>query len=229
MASKLSIRRKILLYILSVFLIFFLITIGYIIINSRQTILKETRQKTELLARNSAKDVSRFFENNLQITRTLTQAFSIYQSMPAEQWQSLFIKMYYPVIKANPHVYILWDSWEYYGYVPGYTKEYGRILMYVIKEGNDYRHSQEERRTTGDPAHYGWFKTNSVDAVWEPYADVVEEGDRESRLITTIASPIMIDNRFMGLIGVDVVLDVIQDLVTKMGLVEGGYAFLVSN
>lgn len=229
MARKLSIRRKILLYILSVFLIFFVITTGYIIINSRQTILRETREKTELKAQNAAKDVSRFFENNLMITRTLTQAFSIYQSMPSQQWQSLFIQMYYPVIKANPHVYIIWDSWEYYGWVPNYTKDHGRILMYVIKEGNDYRHSIEERSLNGDPEHYGWFKTNHIDAIWEPYADVVEEGDRESRLITTIASPIMINNRFMGLVGVDVVLDVLQDLVKKVDLVKGGYAFLVSN
>ncbi|HOP04361.1 MAG TPA: cache domain-containing protein [Tenuifilaceae bacterium] len=229
MAVKRSIRQKILLYILSVFIVFFVITLGYIITNSRKTILKETKEKTELIAQNSAKEIERFFENNLMITRTLTQAFSIYQTLTPEVWQKLYLQMYLPVVKANPHIYILWDSWEYFGFIPGYEKEHGRILMYVLRNGENFTSKIEERSMNGDPEHYGFFKKNEVDAVWEPYADVVQDGSRESRLMTTIASPIKIDNKFMGLIGVDVDLDFIQQLVSNVDLVEGGFAFLVSN
>ncbi len=229
MAVKRSIRQKILLYILSVFVVFFVITLGYIITNSRKTILKETREKTELVAKNSAKEIERFFDNNLMITRTLSQAFSIYQTLSPEVWQKLYLQMYMPVLEANPHIYILWDSWEYYGFVPGYTKDHGRILMYVLRNGDKFTSNIEERSMDGDPDHYGFFKKNEVDAVWEPYADVVQDGTRESRLMTTIASPIKIDNKFMGLIGVDVDLDFIQQLVSNVDLVDGGFAFLVSN
>ncbi len=230
MSSKRTIRQKILLYILSVFTIFYLISIGYIVVSSRQTILKETREKTELVAKNSASDIEKFFEKNISITRTLSQAFSIYQTMPSEQWSKLFMDMYLPIIKANPHVYIIWDSWEYYGYVPGYTKDHGRMLMYVLRdEGNVFIQEREERSLDGDPDIYGAFKKGNVDDIWEPYLDVVTDGTREARLMTTVATPTQIGGRFMGLIGLDIELTALQQLVKNVETVEGGYAFLLSS
>ncbi|MDX9768806.1 MAG: PAS domain-containing protein [Tenuifilaceae bacterium] len=229
MKNKRSIRQKIILYILSVFSFFYVVSIGYIVVNSRQTILNETLEKTELLAENSASEISRFIEKNITITRTLAQALSVYQQMPSEQWTELFLKMYEPVLEANPHVYILWDSWEYYGFVPNYNKEFGRILMYVLREDNNtFTSAKEERSMDGDPDLYGAFKRGNADDVWEPYLDVVEDGSREARMMTTIASPIQIDGRFMGLIGLDLELTALQDLVSKVETLEGGFAFLLS-
>ncbi|MDX9848473.1 MAG: PAS domain-containing protein [Tenuifilaceae bacterium] len=230
MKNKRTIRQKILLYILLVFAIFYVISVGYITVNSRQAILNETLQKTELLAENAASEIGKFFERNITLTRTLSQAFTVYKSMPSEQWTKLFLEMYMPVLKANPHIYIIWDSWEYYGYVPGYTKDYGRILMYVLRDDNNKFNSEiEERSLEGDPELYGAFKKANVDDIWEPYLDVVEDNKREARLMTTIASPIQIDKKFMGLIGVDVELTALQHLVQGVKTVNGGFAFLLSN
>ena len=228
MKKRRSIKQKIILYILSVFVVFFVASVAYIVGTSRRTILNETVEKTKYIAKNSATDIEKFFESNLAITRTLSQAFSIYQTMPAEQWQELFLDMYMPIIKANEHVYIIWDSWEYYGYIPNYTKEHGRILMYILRDGERYEKSVEERSMDGDPEIYGAFKKQNRDDIWEPYLDVVQDGKRESRLMTTIASPVKIDGRFMGMIGLDMELTALQDLVSEVETVEGGFAFLVS-
>ena len=230
MKNKRTIRQKILLYILLVFAIFYVISVGYITVNSRQAILNETLQKTELLAENAASEIGKFFERNITLTRTLSQAFTVYKSMPSEQWTKLFLEMYLPVLKANPHIYIIWDSWEYYGYVPGYTKDYGRILMYVLRDDNNKFNSEiEERSLDGDPELYGAFKKANVDDIWEPYLDVVEDNKREALLMTTIASPIQIDRKYMGLIGVDVELTALQHLVQGVKTVDDGFAFLLSN
>ncbi len=222
MKTKRSIRQKIILYILSVFSLFFIISIGYIVINSRKAILNETLQKTELLAQNSAGEIGRFFEKNITITRTLAQAFSVYQTMPSDQWTDLFTQMYLPVIKANPYVYIIWDSWEYYGFIPNYEKDYGRTMMYVLREdGNTFKNAREERSLDGDPEIYGNFKKSNVDDIWEPYFDEVEEGTREARLMTTIASPVQIDGKYMGLIGLDLELTALQELVINVETLEG--------
>src|SRR5690554_6235974 len=164
MKRKSSIRKKILLYILSVFIVFYLVSIGYITINARKTILNETREKTELLAANYAAEISRLFEKNITITRTLSQAFTTYKQMPEEQWASLFRDMYSPVIKANPDIYLVWDSWEYYGFKPNYTKGYGRSLMYILrKDDGSFERAIEERSMDGDPSTYGGFKQLNAD------------------------------------------------------------------
>ncbi|HPW26898.1 MAG TPA: cache domain-containing protein, partial [Tenuifilaceae bacterium] len=200
-----------------------------IVYKSRETIIKETKQNSVLVAQNAAGDIRHFFEKNFTITRTLSKAFTVYQELPPKQWQDLFIKMYLPVIKDNPTVYIIWDSWEYYGFVPGYAKEYGRLLQSVVREGSSFNISIEERSMSGDPERYGKFKQQNVDDIWEPYLDEVQSEIREARLMTTIASPIQINGKYMGLIGVDVELTLMQDLVKSVNLPEGGYAFLLSN
>lgn len=230
MKRKSSIRKKILLYILSVFIVFYLVSIGYITINARKTILNETREKTELLAANYAAEISRLFEKNITITRTLSQAFTTYKQMPEEQWASLFRDMYSPVIKANPDIYLVWDSWEYYGFKPNYTKGYGRSLMYILrKDDGSFERAIEERSMDGDPSTYGGFKQLNADDIWEPYLDVVEGKHREARMLTTIASPVQIDGKFMGMVGVDLELTFLQDLVSNVDVVEGGFAFIASH
>lgn len=228
MKIKRSIRQKIILYILSVFVVSFVASVAYIVVTSRKSILDETVEKTSFIAKNSATEIEKFFVSNLGITRTLSQAFSIYQTLPADQWQKLFLEMYLPVIKANEHVYIIWDSWEYYGYIPDYTKDYGRILMFILRDGEQYESAIETRSLDGDPEIYGAFKKGNQDDIWEPYLDVVQEGTREARLMTTIASPVQIDGKFMGMVGLDVELTALQELVESVETVEGGFAFLVS-
>ena len=225
-----SIRKKILLYILSVFVIFYLVSIGLITINARKTILNETTEKMELLAANYASEISQLFEKNITITRTLSQAFTTYKQIPEEQWTALFMDMYSPIIKANPHIYIIWDSWEYYGYKPNYTKDYGRILMYVLREEDgSFEKAVEERSKDGDPEIYGNFKQLNNDDIWEPYLDVVEGKQREARMLTTIASPVQIESKYMGMVGVDLELTFLQDLVNSVDVVEGGFAFITSH
>ena len=230
MKRKSSIQQKILLYILTVFVVFYLISIGYITINARKSILVETKAKTELLAENYASKISQFFQKNITITRTLSQAFTTYNQMPEKQWTSLFMDMYYPIIKANPYIYIIWDSWEYYGFKPNYTKDYGRFMMYIIRnEDGSLEQAVEERSVDGDPDIYGTFKKGNADDIWEPYLDVVQDGKREAILMTTIASPVQIDNKYVGMIGVDVGLTFLQDLVSNVDVVEGGFAFITSH
>ncbi|MFP4555802.1 MAG: GAF domain-containing protein [Bacteroidales bacterium] len=229
MENKRSIRKKILLYILSVFIVFYLVSVGYIVVNSRQTILKETNEKIELIAENSASEIENFFEKNLSITRTLSQAFTVYQDLPPEIWQELFIEMYLPVIKANPHVFIIWDSWEYSGFKKNYTKDFGRLVNIVMRENNSFSFLKQERSMDGDPDLYLEFKTLNSDDIWEPYLDELSTEGYEAQLMTTIASPVQIEGEYMGLIGLDVELTALQELVNKVETVEGGYAFLVSH
>ncbi len=228
MKNKRSIKQKILLYILSSFTLFFAVSVAYIVTTSRNSIFNETIEKTHCVAKKSSAEIEKFFEKNLTITRTLAQAFSVYHTMPANQWQSLFTQMYLPIIKANEQVYIIWDSWEYSGYVPNYDKSYGRLMMYVLRDGNSFEVGKEERSLDGDPEIYGRFKQGNKDDIWEPYLDVVEEGKREAKMMTTIASPVKNGGKFMGMVGLDLELTLLQNLVETVEVPKGGMAILIS-
>jgi PAS domain S-box-containing protein len=229
MKRKLKIRQKILLYILSTVAVLYIVTVGYMLWQSRTSVYNDAITKTQLTAKVSAKEVSRIFEKELTIVRTLSQAFSIYQTMPHEQWKKLFLDMYMPVLKANPEIYSLWDSWEYKQFVPGYEKDYGRFVITTWREGKELKWLYDERSMEGDPPIYGRYKTLGEEAVWEPYVDQVTTGKSDVKLMITYDSPIYVDDKYCGMIASDVSLESLQAMVSEIKPVTGSYAYLISN
>ncbi len=229
MRMKLKIRQKIFLFVLSASTILYVVAIGYILSISRKTMLEDALENARLTAQNSAKDIEKAFERDLALTRTLAQAFTVYKDMPTPLWQDLFMKMYYPVLEGNKHVYSIWDSWEYYGYVPNYDKDYGRFCITLWRENNQILSITDVRSATGDPDKYGAFKTGNQEGLWEPYFDEGLEGKSERILMTTVASPIQINGKYFGLVGLDISLESLQEIVSKIEPVIGSFAFLVSS
>ena len=229
MKRKLKIRQKILLYILTVTAILYVATAGYILWQSRVNIYSDAIEKTQLTARVSAKEVSAIFEKDLAIVRTLSQAFTVYKDMPHEQWKKLFLDMYIPVLKENPEIYSLWDSWEYKSFVPGYDKDYGRFVITTWREGNEIKWLYDERSMSGDPPIYSKYKTLGREAIWEPYVDQVTTGKSEVKLMITYFSPVYVNNVFGGIVASDVSLESLQEMILKIKPVTGSYAYIISN
>jgi methyl-accepting chemotaxis protein len=229
MKIKLKIRQKILIYILSVSALLYVVAIGYIVMSSRTVISRDAIIKAQFNTRVSADQVEKIFERELSLVRTLSQALIIYKDMPQEQWKKLYLSMYLPILDGNPQIYSLWDSREFSSYIPGYTKDYGRHAITTWRENGQLKHTNDERSLTGDPPLYGGFKKKGIEAVWEPYLDVVTTGKAEKKLMVTFGAPIYLDSKFSGIIGTDVGLESLQELVSKIKPVAGSFAFLVSH
>lgn len=210
-------------------MILYVTAIGYIVTTSREAMLNDALENARLTTRISADRVEKEFERDLALTRTLAQAFSIYQELPTDLWQDLFIRMYKPVLKNNKHVYSIWDSWELYGFVPNYDKDYGRICLTLWRENNEIKEIIDYRSLDGDGEIYGDFKKGNQEGLWDPYLDEGNLEDKgEALLMTTVVSPIQKDGKYMGLVGLDISLESLQKTVSEIEPVEGSYAFLVS-
>ena len=228
MKLKLKIRQKILLYILSITATLYIASVGYILQSSRKTIYADATAKTQLTAEVTANEIAGVFERELSLVRTLAQAFSTYKTLPCDNWQDLFLDMYAPVFKGNPHIYSLWDSWEYNKFVPNYKKAYGRICLITRKENGITIKEKDERSMDGDPVLYGGLKSKNEETIWEPYLD--ESGTvKDKILMISYCVPVSINNEFVGVVATDVSLKSLQEMVSKIKPVEGSYAYLVSN
>lgn len=228
MRIKLKIRQKIFLFVLTTSMVLYVIAIGYIVSTSRQAMLDDALANAKLTARISADKIEKAFERDLAVTRTLAQSFSIYQELPTNLWQDLFMRMYKPVLEGNKHVYSIWDSWEYYGFVPNYNKDHGRFCMTVWRENDKILNITDIRSLEGDPDKYGAFKKRNKEGLWEPYFDEIQKGKSEQVLMTTLATPINIDGKFLGLVGFDLSLESLQEVVNDIEPVPGSYAFIIS-
>lgn len=225
---KFGIRQKILLMILTASAILYIASIGYILSQSRKIMVEDALQAAKLVAEGSAQKVEQGLENDMLMVRTLANGLTIYRSLDTTVWQNMFSKIYEPIVLNNRHITTLWDSWEYYGYVPGYTKPYGRYCISVYRDNGVLKTEIGRRSENGDPDKYGAAKASNTEYVWEPYYDEVV-AELSNTLMVTLSAPIQENGRFVGLVGVDVTLQAIQAIVSKIHPVEGSYAFLVSS
>jgi methyl-accepting chemotaxis protein len=224
-----SIKQKILIYTISVSVLLYGCALGFITMNSRNVIKSFAEGKVNQLTKSSANEVKRIFENELSLVRTLAGAFSNFKSSPHEQWKKTFLDINKQVLKCNPHIYSLWSAWENKRFIPNYTKNFGRFAIVTWHENNEIKWQYSELSSEGDHPTYANFKQRGIESIWEPYTDVATSGKVEAKLMVTFAAPIYSESSFAGIVGTDVALDKLQDIVSGIKPFENSYAFIVSN
>lgn len=229
MRIYISIRNKIMLFVLSLALVIYVISIGYIVNNTSRTLKEEAYSKVKLSAEKSAFEVRSRFEEYMGIAVSLGEAFGSFATQDTTLWQPLFLEMLQNTYKGHREITAFWDSYEYSQFRPNYTKDYGRLARYLYyDESNTLRTVSTELSLNGDPASYSDFKRINMPNLWEPYLDTTSESSQNRRMMTTVAAPIRKNSRFAGMVGLDVTLNWIQDFIREIKPFEGSISFLLS-
>lgn len=224
MVIKLKIRQKIQLFILSTALVIFIITIGYISISARNMAIENAKDITDARIQESALNIQDKLNAEIAVVRTFSQAFLEYKSLPREQWKMVFSRMYVNVLERNPQMDAIWDSWELSNLDPTWDKPYGREFYLCWREEGEIKTKSEVRSLTGDPPHYAAMKAAGVENIAEPYVSALQKGG----LMTTLVSPMFEKGKYIGLIGVDLMLTRFQEYVNGIKPFNGSFAFLLS-
>jgi len=225
MKLKLKIWQKIIIFILGSITVVFTIIFGFISQSSRNIIHQDALDYSNALVKQNAGQIESWLNNDLVIARTLSNAFLEYHSLPLEKWQELFRNMYNRVYEANPHIDAIWDSWELSNLDPKWEKPFGRYFYIVYKENGVLKTKSEIRSLNGDPPTYGGMKKAGTESIAEPYISVLQKG----KMMSSLASPIFENGKFIGLIGLDIILSKFQELVNGIKPYPNSYAFLLSN
>jgi len=230
MHLNLKIQQKIQLFIIGASIIIYAIALGYISINARNKAYKDAIQNTDSYAQGVAKDVTAQLNANMEIVKTLSNAFLVYKDFPGDEWQDLFLKMYQNVLVQNPEIYNLWDSWELSKIDSSWQKSHGRIALECFRDNGVYKTNKDYRSIESETDIYdGIIKKRRIQSIWEPYFDQVVDNKSERYLMTTLNSPILINGEYIGIVAIDITLDHFQNIVEKISPYEGSYAFMVSN
>jgi len=224
MVIKLKIRQKIQLFILSTSIIIFVATLGYISISARNMAVTSTRDLADARIQESALHIQDKLNTEMSMVRTFSQSFLEYRSLPREEWKRLFSAMYVKVLERNPQIDAIWDSWELSNLDPAWDKPYGREFYLCWREGGEIKTKSELRSLTGDPVNYASMKAAGVENIAEPYISALQKGG----MMTTLACPMFEKGKYIGLIGVDLLLTRFQEFVEQIKPFEGSYAFMFS-
>lgn len=227
---RLSLRNKIQFYLISLSTLIYVVAIGYIGISAKKEAYQESTALVQAQTEKHALSVQCLMNEYMTVIRTLSQSFSTYSQLPRETWDSLFNQMYDQVYRSNPDFYNLWDSWELSRIDPEWTKPYGRVSNEHFKSNGIFKSNQDLRSLDGDSELYAFLKRSKNEVVLPIYEDLYSENKGVKKIMTSLTSPILDEQGYVGLVAVDITLEKFQEMVERISInkFEGSYAFLIT-
>ena len=117
-------------------------------------------------------------------------------------------------------VYLVYDQYA----------SYSDETLYLKKDGNKFKQSEMIKVSdydSSDQEHVGWYYETiaSGKPTWiQPYYD-----EMVSSMIYTYTIPIYVNHSFVGLVGMDVDINYLRDIISKISAYNSGYGFLLSS
>ena len=233
MFKNLTIRKKMMLYILGTSVVIYVITLGYIGFNLREKAIIEAKKLADSYAYQKANNIKATLNEDMAIARAMAAVVRDYTFLPTNQRDSLRNSLMINVFKEYPKYDAVWMSWELSFIDPDWTKSYGRERVNYYMRAGTLNSSRELANTDGDieGSIYAEIKGLKTEVMTEPYwyADYdYESATGDSLLGVSPTVPILIDGEFAGLIGSDMGVEYFQDM-SDVDFLEKGFAFLLSN
>ena len=225
MKIKLNVRQKISISVLSVALILFAITIGYFALSSQKATKKNLTELTISYTDRYAMVIEESLSKDLAVARTISKSFLEHKQLPFEQWQELIMGIYKQLMIDNPHFDAIWDSWELSHLNPEWDKPSGRLFHIYYREDGRLLSKTEKRSLDGDPETYKKLKSKTNETIIEPYISELQTGG----LMTSLTSPMFVNGKFAGVVGIDLFLGRFQQLIKDIKPYEECSSFIISN
>jgi len=214
---KIGFKLTVIMFVLSLFSIG---TISIVLLaRSRSTISDLTKKYATTIANESSAEISKFLETYWSTAETVSQVMKQYQSMIVANRRRFFNIILRGLLEENPELIGTWTIWEP-DTLEGNDREYigtdgtnpdGRFAPYWYRTSGGLRMMSLvdfDKGAAGDC--YFLARDSGRITVLDPYEYDV---DGKTILMTTIAAPIRgSDGRVKGVVGIDIELDMIQEI-----------------
>lgn len=226
-----SIRKKLIFYLTLASSVFFLSIVAYYIYKKSIAFEKE-KSAIYTLAEKSALEINKELSHQMGIVQGVKYNFLRKDLNSIEEKDRIFNPLMKLVLEKNPGFIGVWYSMELAKYDETWGNEPGRRSSSYYRNGDGTIGFKIDSLDIGGVKNltgYHKVKSTKIDAIMEPYwCDYTKTGE-EQFLETTLASPVLENNEFVGLVGIDIEIESFKKIVNDAGVIGGGYAFLLSN
>ncbi|MEE4197830.1 MAG: cache domain-containing protein [Bacteroidales bacterium] len=237
---KLKIRHKIQFFILSTTIIIYAIALGYISIKSKTIAHEDAITISDNHVKGAASQIQVYLENYLTTIKDLSNTFEAYHTIKEENRRDVIAEIMKNTLQANDDFLAVWSTWEPYSIdsldeqyknTPGSTVLGNFGYMYYKNAGQIVLDESIETNPSAvfSGEYYQIPKKTRHEVILEPYYYSYTKNTADEVLETSIVSPIVSDNRFLGVVGADVQLEHFQKIVKKIKPFENSIAFLLSH
>jgi methyl-accepting chemotaxis protein len=224
-----SLRSIILAAVLFFSFLIFLFTILYLGFNVREHTKEDSKIIVDRYTKSYALEIKGLCNEAVSITRTLVDAIIVNKDLNIHEINPQAKELINKTLLNNPDFISVWFDWEIVAIDPTYSKKNGRISNMVFRPSGEIIFERELRDTTDmdiTSAYYD-IKNTGKEIMGEPYYDEGTEG-LKGMLLVSPTVPIMQNGTFLGMVGVDLNMKHIQEIVKTIKPFEKSEAYLLS-
>ena len=226
---NMKLRTKMFVLLIGVSTLIYISVFSYLIYSMKSEAIREAKELVSTAIGESSKSVQDQLNNDLMVTQTLANSFENFISYPLAQRQTIQNQMLKDVLSKTPKFNALWMHYDLAKYDPS-SKVTGRIRFNYFRNGAEILHKQDTASFANLSANSLWnLRSGSRTSVLEPYFYTYGHGNNKRIMMTSIVSPILYHNEFVGTVGCDIILEELQQRIQSLELFDNSYAFLLSN
>ncbi|QSE97728.1 GAF domain-containing protein [Fulvivirga lutea] len=227
-----TIKKKMMFFILGLTVVIYSITIGYTIYSLRDEAIEEAKKLADTYASDKANDIKAKLDEDMAITRAMTLIMQDYVDLPTDQREKMQFQLMKSILEQYPKYEAVWMSWQLEYIDSAWTKEYGRLSINCYWDNGTIKTSQERKDLNGfvlDGLYYRLL-TEKVEVLTEPYEFDSYDINSGGTLLAVSPTKTLLDDdgTALGVMGIDMSLEEYSKMTTIEGY-EHGYAFLASN
>ena len=212
----------------------FLLVIGILSNNFRKYSLIQSEKLTQSYAQQSANRAQAILEQDMSAMRTLADAFSVYRSIPMQVRKPVFEEMMRRVLLNHPKYLSVWISWELSSIDDNWYKNHGRQRTLVLRNPDGTTttiiDSMELQSESYGSTYYKLKTSKDREFIVNPYFYTYESDEySDSILETSIAVQVREGDEYRALIGIDVKLSRLQDIIKTQIPFDSASMILVAN
>jgi len=229
MKFRLNLNTKILLYILGISIFIYSSSIVVVSVRMQQLAYDDAKNITDAYAREYANAIKAELNTDMGVVRSISQAFIGFEKLKAAERMKLYLDQLKNLLRENPEYLAVWTSWELSALDSNYKKNYGRERAEMHMLENRLLVSIDTLNKNGDTGMYKMIKALEQEFLTDPYFYTYKDDTHKSILETSISAPMIINNKYGGMVGIDVPLDRFLTLTNKIQPFTNSYAFLLAN
>ncbi len=225
------IQTRMVLVVLSTLIGIYVMTFGLVIVKFRTTSIKNANSISHSLAREYAQKVKSDLNMDMDFARCLSHSFQAYKDFPSANRKDIHKSILKSIADKNPQFISVWATFQLNAIDPTWKNEYGRERYTYFRETNQVKYLEDRLDLTGfnkTGLYFSIYK-NAVETVTDPYFYSYNNSENDKILETSVCVPIIVNNKYVGLTGIDLSVERFEEVIKQINPYKGSYAMLLSN
>jgi len=239
MKRKLKINGKMLLFVLGTTILVFVAAMVYISLTLRNFSTENSQRILQAKTIEIANQTEQKLASYLNVAQVLADAFSQYDKIPELDRRAILSKMLEDILKKNDDFLSVWAICEANSIDnldSKYSNQTGSTILgnfrYVYyRENGEVRLSnyiEQNPLEVFNGKVYKRVKNDPVFTIVEPYY-YSYNNNKDSVLQTNLVFPIIKENRFIGVVGIDAPMSKMQKLFSQMKPMDEGRVYILTH